>query len=244
VKRGPDQIEALSPEREALWTRLEKASFLTDDEKRSAAGYGPKPLTKFNPNHDPSNGQFTSGPGGGSGLTPIAYRPRPPQPPKPPAPATAATPPTVKPVAPKPDFLSKKPGSGKITGNVDKLTPAEKAFANEMRDLGNDIEIVPTGEGRTPDFKINGQLHELKTVSGIQKTDNDGLSSAISSRIMDGRGQSGHIIVDARSQVGMTTDAADRAIVRAYGTDNRLGSKIESITILTPAGSVSAPRRK
>jgi len=37
-----DQIEALSPEREALWTRLDKASFLTDDEKRSAAGYGPR----------------------------------------------------------------------------------------------------------------------------------------------------------------------------------------------------------
>jgi len=37
-----DQIEALSPEREALWTRLEKATFLTDDEKRAAAGYGPR----------------------------------------------------------------------------------------------------------------------------------------------------------------------------------------------------------
>lgn len=34
-----DQIEALSTEREALWSRLEKASFLTRDEKRAAAGY-------------------------------------------------------------------------------------------------------------------------------------------------------------------------------------------------------------
>jgi phage portal protein BeeE len=32
-----DQVEALAPEREALWTRLEAASFLTDDEKRAAA---------------------------------------------------------------------------------------------------------------------------------------------------------------------------------------------------------------
>ena len=36
-----DQIEALSAEREALWMRLEKASFLTLNEKRAAAGYGP-----------------------------------------------------------------------------------------------------------------------------------------------------------------------------------------------------------
>jgi HK97 family phage portal protein len=35
-----DQVEALAPDREALWARLEKASFLTDDEKRLAVGYG------------------------------------------------------------------------------------------------------------------------------------------------------------------------------------------------------------
>ncbi|MGD9669992.1 MAG: phage portal protein [Hyphomicrobiaceae bacterium] len=38
-----DAIEALSSERDQLWARLEKASFLTDDEKRAAAGYGPMP---------------------------------------------------------------------------------------------------------------------------------------------------------------------------------------------------------
>jgi len=36
-----DAIEALSVEREALWARLEKATFLTSDEKRAAVGYGP-----------------------------------------------------------------------------------------------------------------------------------------------------------------------------------------------------------
>jgi phage portal protein BeeE len=35
-----DAIEALSIEREALWARLEKATFLTPDEKRAAVGYG------------------------------------------------------------------------------------------------------------------------------------------------------------------------------------------------------------
>ncbi len=37
-----DQIEALSPEREALWRRVNDADFLTPDEKRQAVGYGTK----------------------------------------------------------------------------------------------------------------------------------------------------------------------------------------------------------
>ena len=48
-----DQVEALSPERDALWTRLDKATFLTRDEKRAAAGYGVDGAagggTKFSP---------------------------------------------------------------------------------------------------------------------------------------------------------------------------------------------------
>ena len=38
-----DAIEALSPEREALWTRVDKATFLTPNEKRAAVGYGISP---------------------------------------------------------------------------------------------------------------------------------------------------------------------------------------------------------
>jgi len=37
-----DQVEALSPEREALWARVGAADFLTADEKRAAVGYGPR----------------------------------------------------------------------------------------------------------------------------------------------------------------------------------------------------------
>ena len=36
-----DAIEALTPEREALWSRVDKATFLTPNEKRAAVGYGP-----------------------------------------------------------------------------------------------------------------------------------------------------------------------------------------------------------
>ena len=39
LKPDLDQVEALNPERDALWARLEGVSFLTDDEKRVAAGY-------------------------------------------------------------------------------------------------------------------------------------------------------------------------------------------------------------
>jgi HK97 family phage portal protein len=37
-----DQVDALSAEREALWARVSKADFLSDDEKRAAVGYGPR----------------------------------------------------------------------------------------------------------------------------------------------------------------------------------------------------------
>ena len=36
-----DAVEALSSEREALWARLDKSTFLTLNEKRAAAGYSP-----------------------------------------------------------------------------------------------------------------------------------------------------------------------------------------------------------
>lgn len=37
-----DQVEALASDREALWARLGKADFLSDEEKRAAVGYGAK----------------------------------------------------------------------------------------------------------------------------------------------------------------------------------------------------------
>ena len=38
-----DQVEALAADREALWARVGRADFLTDDEKRAAVGYGVSP---------------------------------------------------------------------------------------------------------------------------------------------------------------------------------------------------------
>ena len=45
-----DQIEALTSEREALWARIEKVSFLTLNEKRQAVGYAP--LEEVEPDGD------------------------------------------------------------------------------------------------------------------------------------------------------------------------------------------------
>ncbi len=244
-----DDLDALSADREALWARLDGASFLTRDEKRAAAGYGPAKAggAKFNPYHD-SAGRFTFAPGGG--VTPVAAPPRGPKgppaapPSSPPAPAPKPPPPAATtPPKSQPDFLAKRPGPGKLTGSFDGLKPAEQNFAKEMVGLGKNVEVIPTGAGRTADFKIDGKTYELKTVSGVQKTDTDGLSSAISSRVMDGRGQAGDIIVDARQQQGMTRAIGERAAGRAYGADNASGKRgIKSITILTPEGAVSTIR--
>lgn len=38
--QGVDAVSALQPERDALWARLEAASFLTEEERRRMAGLG------------------------------------------------------------------------------------------------------------------------------------------------------------------------------------------------------------
>jgi hypothetical protein len=88
-----DSIEALSTEREALWTRIDKATFLTQNEKRAAVGYGPvdevsdpasltpsdAPASKYSPDQprvpagQPGGGQWTTE--GGESVVPVADRP-------------------------------------------------------------------------------------------------------------------------------------------------------------------------
>jgi HK97 family phage portal protein len=72
-----DDIPALSTEQDALWTRIDKATFLTNEEKRAAVGYGPSGSPsdlseKFNPGQlrkpagNTGGGQWTK-PGGEGG---------------------------------------------------------------------------------------------------------------------------------------------------------------------------------
>lgn len=69
-----DAVDALNPEREAHWSRLDTATFLTTNEKRAAAGYDHLPgndeikrSRKFNPHHD-EHGRFTFAPDDGSDI--------------------------------------------------------------------------------------------------------------------------------------------------------------------------------
>lgn len=74
-----DQVPALSEDRERLWQQLTAADFITVNEKRTMVGLEPltpsvempeardeggEIETKFNPLHDPDNGQFTFAEGG------------------------------------------------------------------------------------------------------------------------------------------------------------------------------------
>ena len=96
-----DQVDALAPEREDLWSRLQATSFLTDDEKRAAIGYGPRPGAKYNQLHD-SAGRFDFKPDGA--VTPVAGKPGGGKTPPPNPPAPSSTPPT--PPAPSPPNLT------------------------------------------------------------------------------------------------------------------------------------------
>ena len=96
-----DQVPALSEDRERLWQQLAAADFMTVNEKRAMVGLealrpaantpevpdeGGEMETKFNPWHDPDNGQFTFAEGGvrsqgGGGMankpdTSLAERPK------------------------------------------------------------------------------------------------------------------------------------------------------------------------
>ena len=52
VRPDLDRIDALTDERTALWARVNAASFLTQDEKREAVGYGALGQAVTVPPHD------------------------------------------------------------------------------------------------------------------------------------------------------------------------------------------------
>ena len=68
-----DAIEALSAEREALWARIDKATFLTPDEKRAAVGYGPLARRGRPPSHPGAERSVNPRPS--PALAPIAAEP-------------------------------------------------------------------------------------------------------------------------------------------------------------------------
>jgi hypothetical protein len=85
---------------------------------------------------------------------------------------------------------------------------------------------------------------EYKTISGVTELTADHLSAAFANRVMNGRGQAVHIVVDVRQQAGMTREIAERGIARAYGADRATGSRIESIYVIGDGFLIAAPRRQ
>jgi hypothetical protein len=138
---------------------------------------------------------------------------------------------------------NKGPTPGKLTGDLSQLSAEEVAFVREQLAQGRNVEIIPRGPGRTPDFKIDGAVRELKTLSGVASPSADNISKAIANRVMNGRGQATDIVVDARAQAGITEAIAERGIRRAYGADNLTGGKITSIRVIGPNFDITIPRK-
>jgi hypothetical protein len=148
-----DQVDALAPEREALWARLEKSSFLTDAEKRLAIGYPAEPdlpaSKLFNPSQPRDDaGRWTSD--GGGDIIPVGGRGGGRTPPKPPAPPPTqpAKPPATATAPPKKleDIL--KPGGNEIGGREGRASPGIRTvspsdFDNIERELLAGAREVP-----------------------------------------------------------------------------------------------------
>jgi hypothetical protein len=97
-----DHLDALSLDRDAQWSRLQSTTFLTDDEKRAAVGYGPKPVTvarKYSPDQPrDETGRWTDGGGFGGKIPKDVVNPA--SPPEKPAQEAAKKPRIGPPKAP------------------------------------------------------------------------------------------------------------------------------------------------
>ncbi|PKO22889.1 MAG: hypothetical protein CVU38_06915, partial [Chloroflexi bacterium HGW-Chloroflexi-1] len=121
------------------------------------------------------------------------------------------------------------------TGRV--LSEAESTVAKMLANEGRVVEVVAEGTARTADFLVDGIPTELKTVSRLTSPN---LSGALSRRILDGAGQAGHIIIDARGQAGLTQTLAERAIRRAYGCDLKPG-RLQEIRMIGNGFDITVP---
>ena len=122
------------------------------------------------------------------------------------------------------------------------MSCAERAFVERELTQGRNIDAISRGTGRTPDFNIDGTRTELKSISGVVNTSSDGISAAMSNRILNGRGQASNIVVDMTNQNGITREIAERGIRRAFGADNVTGSSIQSIRVVGPNFDITVPR--
>jgi hypothetical protein len=203
LKLAPDldEVEALAPEREALWARLEKTSFLTNDEKRAIIGYGPvgsaTPDKLFNPGQPRVPGGTSEGGRWAGDVHPAAHAPRGPTD-----------------IQGKPRSHGGEGGGGgspgvRSTGDI--LKPGGKDVGVSEKGAGSDIRTVSPSELQSLEKELlGGSTREISSPRGY-----------------DGKWylrEDGSIVgVRESSQYGKTLDIVDPA-----GSNVKRGYKVHS----------------
>ena len=117
---------------------------------------------------------------------------------------------------------------GTLTGSLDGLKQPERRMVEDLLNQGKNVEIIPRSDlpgVKTPDFRVDGILTELKSLNGTS------LNTPVT-RIQEGFKQGAQtVIIDGRSS-GLTADQANTVIIRINGVyNNSVPGKIEIWTI-------------
>lgn len=138
-------------------------------------------------------------------------------------------------------YSSSPKGSSKagiIKGSLDGLKQHERIFVNDLISQGKNVEIIPKGPGKTPDFFVDCVKTELKTLKPQGGEAN--LNTAIT-RIKEGFQQQPEVVIlDGRS-VSLTKAQAQNVISRTVGTFKESGGVPGKIEIWTIEGVVKYP---
>jgi RHS repeat-associated protein len=130
---------------------------------------------------------------------------------------------------------------GKVFGSLDGLTANERVFVQEQLDKGLNVEVIPKGAGKTPDFRIGGKqpgqgrVTELKTLDPGAPGPNT-LKNEIENAA---RQDPEAIVVDVRKTNIGASDAYNQ-ILRAEGNLRSQGkpSLKGKVTVITNEGVV------
>ena len=136
--------------------------------------------------------------------------------------------PKVPEIAENADHTVNRIKRGTLSGNKSGLTEAERKVVDDLLKSGKNVEIIPRSNisgVKTPDFKIDGILTELKTLTGSS------LNTPVT-RIVDGFAQGAQkVLIDGR-QTGLTIEQANTVVDRAIGSmGGKLPGEVEFWTI-------------
>jgi len=126
----------------------------------------------------------------------------------------------------KSDEVSDAVKAGKVTleEGAKFANRGEEKIANMLASEGKEVKVLAesTQEGvKSADFMVDGVKTELKSISNLKSKD---LSNALKKRILEGKNQSGDIIVDVTGQQGATKELVQEALNRAFGSSDKLNS--------------------